>query len=142
MELRKDSGGAGRFRGGLGVRRDIRFVSDGEFLSVMKKSKTPTWGLEGGSGTEPNGLFIHVGTPEERKVGTFRFPAKTGDRCTLVTAGGGGYGNPLERNPDSVLQDVLDGYVSLESARKDYAVVIEGNTINQEETTRLRSVNR
>jgi len=128
LELRKDSGGAGRFRGGLGLRRNIRFVADGEFLSVIKKSKTKPWGLAGGLCTEPNGLYIHLDTPSERKVGTFRFPAVTGERCSLITAGGGGYGNPRERDPHAVLDDVLDGYVSSESAKVLYGVMIEDGT--------------
>ena len=139
LELRRDSGGAGKFRGGLGLKRDIRFVADGEFLSVMKKSKTPTWGLAGGCATDPNGLYIHVGTPEEKKVGTFRFPAKIGDKCTLITAGGGGYGNPKERDPRLVLEDVVDRYVSLDAARELYGVSIVNNKIDEVETSKLRA---
>ena len=138
LELRKDSGGAGKFRGGLGLQRDIRFVADGELLSVMKKSKTKTWGLAGGMGTDPNGLYIFRGTPQEKRVGTYRFPARKGEWCTLITAGGGGYGNPKERDPNAVLEDVLDGYVSKESARSLYGVSISDGRIDWEETKKLR----
>lgn len=140
LELRKDSGGAGKFRGGLGLERDIRFVFDGEFLSVMKKSKTRTWGLDGGQGTDPNGLFIFCGTPEERKVGTYRFPARKGEKCILITAGGGGYGNPLQRDPKAILEDVLDGYVSSEAAKSLYGVSLTDDwKIDWEETKKLRA---
>jgi N-methylhydantoinase B len=143
LELRQDSGGAGKFRGGLGVQRDIHFVAEGEFLSVMKKSKTKPWGLAGGMETEPNGLYIFRGTPAEKRVGTFRFPARIGEKCALVTAGGGGYGNPLERDPKAVLEDVLDGYVSTECAKSLYGVcIIDGKSIDFEETNRLRSIKK
>ena len=138
LQFRKDSGGAGKFRGGLGLQRDIRFVADGEFLSVMKKSKTPVWGLEGGLVTEPNGLYIFRGTPREKKVGTYRFPARKGEWCTLKTAGGGGYGSPLKKDPASVLEDVLDGYVSPEAANSLYGVSIVGSEIDWEKTKILR----
>ncbi len=139
LELRKDSGGAGKFRGGLGLRRDIRFVFDGELLSVMKKSKTRTWGLAGGQGTDPSGLYIFRGTAQEKRVGTFRFPARKGEWCTLETAGGGGYGNPMERDPEAVLEDVLDGYVSIEAAKSLYGVSLTSkDEIDWADTKKLR----
>jgi len=142
MKLRPDSGGAGRFRGGLGLERRIRFLGEGEFLSVMKKSKTRTWGLDGGDGTEPSGLYIRLGGAEERRVGTHRTSVKRGDQCTLVTAGGGGYGIPTKRDPKVVLEDVLDGYVSPRAAAELYGVVIQKNEVDLGATARLRAMMR
>ena len=83
VELRTDSGGAGKYRGGLGLRRDIRFVSDGEFLTVMKKSKTRPWGLEGGLEPEANTIIAFPGTDREMRMSTKRVPVSTGDRISV-----------------------------------------------------------
>jgi len=138
MELRTDSGGAGKYRGGLGVVREITFTDTGELITVMKKTKTRPWGLAGGCDAEPNGMYLFVGTDREMRVGTYRVTVKKGDKCRLVTAGGGGYGNPMERDPYLVLEDVLEGYVSKQAAREIYGVVISEGNIDWEETKKLR----
>ena len=120
VELRTDSGGAGKYRGGLGLRRDIRFVSDGEFLTVMKKSKTRPWALEGGLEPEANTIIAFPGTDREMRMSTKRVPVSTGDRISVLTAGGGGYGDPKTRDREKVRQDVSDELVSPEMARKIY----------------------
>nr|BFE58299.1 hydantoinase B/oxoprolinase family protein [Dactylosporangium thailandense] len=122
MEIRTDSGGAGRFRGGAGLRRDIRFVTPGEFLSVIKKTKARPWALSGGRSPEPNRVIIFPGTDREQAVSTKRTAVAVGDRVTLLTAGGGGHGEPRERDPDLVREDVAEGYVSPEQAREVYGV--------------------
>ncbi len=124
VEIRTDSGGAGRFRGGCGLRRDIRFVTDGEFLSVIKKTKSAPWALDGGQQPEPNRVVVFPGTDRERQVSTKRTAVRVGDRVTLLTAGGGGHGAPDGRDPAAVRQDVLQGYVSPEAARKVYGVIV------------------
>ena len=138
LELRMDSAGAGKYRGGVGQRRDIRFISDGEFLSVMKKSKTPPWALNGGQEPAPNAMVLFPDTEREQSVGTYRCKVKKGDCVRNLAAGGGGYGRPEERDPQRVLEDVLDGYVSAAAARQTYRVVIEAGRIDWEETKRLR----
>ncbi|MFG2044077.1 hydantoinase B/oxoprolinase family protein [Dactylosporangium sp. NPDC048998] len=122
MEIRTDSGGAGRFRGGAGLRRDIRFVTPGEFLSVIKKTKARPWALAGGRSPEANRVIIFPGTDREQSVSTKRTAVTVGDRVTLLTAGGGGHGDPRERDPDAVREDVAEGYVSAEAAREVYGV--------------------
>jgi N-methylhydantoinase B len=139
LELTTDSGGAGKHRGGLGLRRDIRFLSDGELLSVMKKSKTRPWALEGGREPEPNGMILYPESDRQRKVGTHRAKVAAGDRARNVTAGGGGYGHPTERDPDRVLEDVLDGYISRDAARNIYQVVLQDDRVDYEATRRVRS---
>ncbi|MDA4128841.1 MAG: hydantoinase B/oxoprolinase family protein [Thaumarchaeota archaeon] len=139
MQLTADSGGAGKYRGGLGVQRGIRFVEEGMFTCMIKKSKTRPWGIDGGGSPEANRMYIYAGKDDGKKVGTYRFQAQVGDRCILFTSGGGGYGNPRERDPELVLSDVLDGYVSPGAARSIYAVAVVDGKIEYQETKKLRA---
>ena len=125
FEMRTDSGGAGRHRGGVGLRRDIRFVTPGEFLSVIKKTKSAPWALDGGAQPDPNQVIVHPGTDRERRVSTKRTPVVPGDRVTLLTAGGGGHGDPRRRDPAAVREDVAEGYVSPAAAREVYGVDVD-----------------
>lgn len=121
-ELRPDSGGAGRHRGGLGLVRDIRFVTDGEFLSVTKRSKEKPWAMLGGERPDANCVELFPETDKAKRVGTYRTKVKAGDRIRVLSAGGAGYGPVAEREPDKVREDVRDGYVSAEAAARIYAV--------------------
>jgi N-methylhydantoinase B len=125
VEIRTDSGGAGRHRGGAGLRRDIRFVTAGEFLTVIKKTKTAPWALDGGQRPEPNQIVVFPGTDREHRVSTKRTDVRPGDRITLLTAGGGGHGEPSLRDPEAVKRDVAEGYVSAEAARDSYGVSLD-----------------
>ncbi|MDG4831007.1 hydantoinase B/oxoprolinase family protein [Solwaraspora sp. WMMD1047] len=122
VEMRTDSGGPGRCRGGVGLRRDIRFVSAGEFLSVIKKTRSAPWALAGGGEPEPNQVVVFPGTDREARVSTKRTAVAVGDRVTILTAGGGGHGDPALRDPAAVRRDVAEGYVSPEAARQVYSV--------------------
>jgi N-methylhydantoinase B len=124
VELRTDSGGAGRWRGGLGVRRDVRYTADGELLSMKKKTKTHPWGLAGGHDAETNAMIVYPGTDKEERLGMRRRPMRAGEGFVNLSAGGGGYGDPLDREPERVAEDVLDGYVSAEAAERIYGVVV------------------
>jgi N-methylhydantoinase B len=124
LEIRRDSGGAGRFRGGAGIARTIRFLGDGEFLSVVKKTRTHPWGLAGGRDAQTNGFTLFPGTERERAVSTNREPVRAGDRVLVHSGGGGGHGAPALRSPDKVREDVLEGYVSAEAARRDYGIEV------------------
>ncbi|MDA0635586.1 hydantoinase B/oxoprolinase family protein [Nonomuraea sp. MCN248] len=125
LELIPDSCGAGRFRGGVGVLRQVRYLADGEVLSMKKKSKTRPWALDGGHEPEPSEMVLWPGTDREQRVGMYRATMRAGDRFVNRTAGGGGYGDPLDRDPAAVVADVLDGYVSAEAAERVYGVVVE-----------------
>jgi len=139
LELQIDSGGAGTYRGGLGQRRDLRFTGSGELISVMKKSKTRPWALAGGMEPEPNAMVLFPETEEERRVGTARTAFQAGDCASNQTAGGGGYGDPKRRDPEKVLADLRDEYISESAAREVYGVAIrERTTIDWSETKRLR----
>jgi N-methylhydantoinase B len=139
LELRCDSGGAGRFRGGLGATRKIAFRSSGEFLTVTKKTKTRPWALAGGCDTDPISMLLFPGTAREKRVGTYRAKVAAGDRAIYETAGGAGYGPAIEREPSLVLEDVLEGYVSMDAARDIYRVAIVDGRVDAEATRRLRS---
>src|SRR5205823_984712 len=87
-----------------------------------KKTKSPPWALDGGCEPRPNTLIAYPDTPRERRVSTRRVPVEPGDRFRIVTAGGGCRGNPREREPVRVREDVLDGFVSPAAARDVYGV--------------------
>jgi N-methylhydantoinase B len=123
-EAIRDSGGVGRWRGGVGMRRDIRFVGSGELLAVTKKSTNP-WGLDGGGESQANRMIAYPGTARERRVTTRRVPVEPGDRFQVLSAGGGGRGDARDREPERVREDVLDGFVSREAARDVYGVDVK-----------------
>lgn len=139
FELLPDSGGPGRQRGGLGERRRIRFVAPGEFLSVTKKTKSAPWPLAGGDASAPNQVHLFPGTPRAMTVGTRRTAVAVGDVVECVTGGGAGYGPAVERDPAAVLEDVREGYVSVQGARERYRVVIDGDGVDLAATQALRS---
>ena len=134
--------GAGRFRGGFGVRSVMRFLGEGQMTTVMERTKFQLPGLHGGKKVpEPCKLVLWPGTRKEtsgHKSDNTRIQA--GDRVILDTTGGAGYGNPLERDPEKVLWDVLNEYISPKEARKDYGVVIDldSRRVNQSATQELR----
>lgn len=146
LELIQDSAGEGRFRGGVGVLREVRYLEQGEVLSMKKKSKTRPWALHGGHEPEPSGMTIWPGTPQEIRVGMYRATMQPGDRFINRTAGGGGYGDPLERELDAVVADVVEGYVSEQRARDVYGVECDANgewvaTAAREQHARAQSWN-
>jgi N-methylhydantoinase B len=139
FEIRADSGGAGKMRGGAGTDRVIRFRDDGEFLSITKRSKERPWSLLGGEQPDANALHLFVGTPEEKRVGTYRTPVRIDDRIVASSAGGAGFGLAVERDPAAVLEDVLDGYVTIEAAEALYRVTIADGAIDEARTAALRA---
>ena len=142
-ELIPNSGGAGKFRGGLGVRRDYRMEMKGHMISILERCTAPGEGILGGKTAHPT-----HGVMESSIYGNITFyktpaqPFADGDLLSIRTGGGGGWGNPFKRDPKAVLRDVQDGYVSIDSARDDYGVAVEPtlNTINETATRSLRSV--
>ncbi|NHI17710.1 hydantoinase B/oxoprolinase family protein [Microbacterium excoecariae] len=124
LELIQDSAGAGRHRGGVGVLREVSYTEPGEVLSMKKKTKTRPWALDGGLEPEPSEMVIWPDTDRAKRVGMYRASMAAGERFINRTAGGGGYGDPLERDPQAVVEDVIDGYVSADAARELYGVEI------------------
>lgn len=141
-ELRENACGAGKWRGGFGSIRDVMFTSDGRASVEGDGHKFPPWGIFGGRPGIPGALILNPGTPSEKslpsKISDIR--AKKGDTFRTVSAVGGGYGDPLERDPHRVLDDVLDDLISREIARNEYGVVItEDFRIDEPATERLRA---
>lgn len=120
--FRPDSGGAGKWRGGNGVEREYVLETDEALLSLwFERSRTPAWGLLGGVDATPPEVFINQGRPDERsflKVNGARLVR--GDLVTTRTGGGGGYGNPRERDRALVERDIREGMISLKVAREAY----------------------
>jgi N-methylhydantoinase B len=119
--LRPDSGGAGRFRGGLGIERVYRFLSPAFITFSLERKVTPPWGLQGGRDGAVNGVEITAPDGAVRHVRkATQHPIAAGEVVRIMTGGGGGYGPPAARDRAAVLRDVREGYVSAEAARRDY----------------------
>jgi N-methylhydantoinase B len=165
--FRQDSGGPGRFRGGLGSVRDYRFLAPFGALTIVKKSRTPGWGLDGG---KPGPKNVSILIPDKSRpdwrehwqrdiivyadngdqypdkpadhvyCGMFRGEFGAGDVISYLADGGGGYGDPLTRDPARVRMDVIDGYVSREAAESEYGVVLTDSLeINVVATAKART---
>ena len=119
--FRQDSAGPGRWRGGNGIVREYQMTTDTEMSLWFERSGNPAWGLFGGRGGAPPKVIINPGTPGEvRRLKTNRMPLREGDIVRCYTGGGGGYGDPLERDPEAVLADLADGHISLEYAKRHH----------------------
>jgi N-methylhydantoinase B len=144
FELIKDSGGAGKFRGGLGILREYINLADARFSIRSSKHVIPPLGAADGGPGRTGDLTINPGMAGEKHLPTryADYPLATGDIFRLETPGGGGLGNPHQREPAKVLADVTQGYVSQALAASDYgvAVVKSGRAwrIDEIETARLR----
>lgn len=125
-ELIPDSGGAGKFRGGMGVRKRLRFTEQEATLQVRSdRRRFRPYGLDGGQpGAPTRDLLTRDGKTEEM-LSKFTVWIHEGDVLDHFQAGGGGYGDPLERDPSAVLDDVVAGLVSLERASSDYGVIFD-----------------
>ncbi|MEJ2738563.1 MAG: hydantoinase B/oxoprolinase family protein [Dehalococcoidia bacterium] len=142
MEFVQDSGGAGKQRGGPASMLQLRLLTPAIFYSFIEKGKTPHWGLEGGQPGLRNYALINSKEKGEFEVlKTSGIPLLENDRVTIFAGGGGGYGNPFERDVEAVKQDVLNGYISIEHAKNDYGVIIDPLIldINTEATKNLRA---
>jgi len=127
-EILPDSGGPGRHRGGCGVRKGgVLTDVDATVMSYCcDRARSVTWGIHGGLPSVPHGVWLTRAGDEEIFLGAAFSNAEVrpGDRFWRPSAGGGGFGDPLDRDPDEVREDVADGYVSLARAQRDYGVVV------------------
>ncbi|MFC2067443.1 hydantoinase B/oxoprolinase family protein [Chloroflexota bacterium] len=139
-EFIQNSGGAGRWRGGVTFRRDIRFHTDVTFARYSGRRKFKPQGIFGGKEGTYGAFYLNPGTDREEAPAAMGFsPIKKGDLLSIVLPGSGGYGSPLDREPARVSWDVLNGKISLQSAKEDYLVVLNPDlTVNEEETKALR----
>jgi N-methylhydantoinase B len=110
-----DSGGAGKHRGGLGVIREYETLVDDVDLSLwFERTITPGWGLFGGEAGRSTTVMVNNGDgPGEEILKVSRLPLRRGAKVLVRTGGGGGYGNPAERDPGAADRDLLDGYVTI-----------------------------
>ena len=130
-ELRAVPAAPGKWRGGIGIVRENRFLVDGIYSSEGDRHLDPPRGIFGGSDGEVGAVTRNPGTPEEEP-----FPAKVtgihcaaGDVIRIQAPNGAGYGDPLERDPAQVVEDVVDGFTTAEIARSAYGVVLRDGTL-------------
>ena len=131
--MNMDSGGPGLHRGGCGIVRDLRVVGDEAVIGLrMDNIRWPAWGVKGGMGGGAGRIVVNPGTADERELRPMSEgnKLKKGDLVRIMTPGGGGWGSPLERAAEQVRDDILDGYISAESAARDYGVVLAANLID------------
>jgi N-methylhydantoinase B len=143
LALRTDSGGAGKRRGGLGYEKHYRALVDCFTIVTADRVRLGCYGLNGGKAGQPFNVTVNPG-PKGKTLGGLvdGEPVKVGQIVRVITTGGGGWGDPLERESDRVLLDVRQGKVSAQAARADYGVVLARHkgelTVDKAKTAALR----
>jgi N-methylhydantoinase B len=142
-EINRDTGGAGRWRGGCGVVREMEILCDEATVALrIEGDANPPWGVAGGRCAGSGRAVVNPGTPRERVLPPLSdgHIVRRGDVVRIETGGGGGSGHPYDREPERVLADVLGGFVSRKSAERDYGVVLErdARAIDREATRERR----
>ncbi|MCC7275687.1 MAG: hydantoinase B/oxoprolinase family protein [Alphaproteobacteria bacterium] len=140
--LATDSGGAGRWRGGLATQLDFQVFSPNTRITARNRdrSRFRPWGILGGRAGKPSNFILNPGTAKERVLGnTDILTADPGDVIRIYSPGGGGRGSPLDREPERVLTDVVRGYVSVPAADEEYGVVIRDGAVDMAATVARRA---
>lgn len=138
---RPDSGGAGRWRGGAGIRLTLRALSDATVFAVrgMERMRFQPWGLDGGRAGAPARAIRNPGTATEEDLGRINvLRLDAGEVLDVETAGGGGLGDPYTRPPADVLADIVAGLLSPAVAERDYGVVVHNGVVDEVSTTARR----
>lgn len=140
FELRQDSGGPGKYRGGNGIIKEYEALYDDTYLYLwFERSKTPGWGISGGRDGFPPKVVVQGEGQENQMLKANAFPLKKNWIVTAMTGGGGGFGNPYDRDMEVVLNDYIQGYIGLNQAKEQYGVVItDKNTIDYQASEALR----
>jgi N-methylhydantoinase B len=140
----RDSGGAGRHRGGTGIEKVYLFTASGEFTVHDDRALISPWGIGGGraGGRSSKQLIRTDGSVVQLPSKLDAHRVQAGERLVFRTAGAGGWGDPLERPPVDVLRDVRRGLVSEEAAKRDYGVVIRGEAVDEAATAEVRTAQR
>ncbi|MEV4072979.1 hydantoinase B/oxoprolinase family protein [Nonomuraea fuscirosea] len=138
---RPDSGGPGRHRGGVGVGRTYRFTAPSTGICLVYKTRTRPWAIGDGMPGESNHVILNPGTGREVVQGGSYNRLDADEVLVNNTGGGGGYGDPFEREPVRVAADVRNGFVSVAAAARDYGVSVDPVTfeVDAEATERLRA---
>lgn len=140
--LHTDGTGAGKYRGGSGAVRSYRAMTDGQlFTASFGRNKFPAWGAAGGKDGSYNYFEFHNadGTVEGPMGIVARHVMNKGDIAYMVTCTGGGYGDPLEREPELVAWDVKNEYISVRQAEEDYGVIVDPETFEVKGLSEARS---
>ena len=125
-----DSGGPGMYRGGLGMVREFRvLVDEATFQLRSDRQDFRPWGLEGGKPGTPTENYINPDTENRQIPAKYLTRMNKGDLYRLVQAGGGGFGDPLDRDVNAVMEDVEQEKLSVEYVRREYGVVIDPETL-------------
>jgi N-methylhydantoinase B len=137
---RRDSGGAGKNRGGVGVGRAYRFLADSSAICLVYKTDSKPWSIGEGHEGEPNHVILNPGPNQIVQGGSYNH-MKAQEILVNNTGGGGGYGHPFDRELEKVKYDVINDFVSIDAALKEYGVVIDPKTleINESETHKVRA---
>jgi N-methylhydantoinase B len=125
VRLRQDSGGAGKFRGGLGIEKSYRVLAPCRLTTNMERTKCAPWGLDGGREGKVGRIEVHREGVSPVILTKAEMKLQPGDCVRVFTAGGGGYGDPKLREHRRVLNDVLNGYISSAAAAADYGVDVD-----------------
>lgn len=139
--LLANSGGAGKYRGALSEVRSVRCLAQDALLQLRSdKRRYRPFGLEGGREGSPSNNILNPGDTETILTTMGTAPMRNGDLIRHELASGGGWGNPLERDPDMVLSDLLDEKISIDHAREIYGVIFinNGQSVDLKETEQLR----
>jgi N-methylhydantoinase B len=144
FELIPDSGGAGRHRGGLGIARTTRALTNVTVNTQSERSACPPWGLDGGGEATGNKVAFRVNNGWKDDFPNAKVlvaQLKPGDAFRISSGGGGGYGAPFERPVEDVREDVRQGYVSVKAAAERYGVVVDAETfvVDRAATDKLRA---
>jgi N-methylhydantoinase B len=137
-----DSGGAGRYRGGCGIVREYEVLADEGILMIrIDGVLNPPWGIDGGMSGGVGRVVVNPGTQGERILGALSDGNRVekGDIVRIETGGGGGHGHPFDRPAETVLDDVLGGFVSEAAAERLYGVVLKGGSVDRVATEALRT---
>ena len=139
--LRPDSCGAGRYRGGLGLDMKVRNLVEGKWnFERTRRSKCPPWGIAGGTAGEPGGNLLKLpGEKAFKWITGANIQVPLNSQAIVRTGGGGGWGDPLERDAALVAADAAEGLISRQAARELYGVVLRGSmSFDESATQRLR----
>ncbi|MDA0676039.1 MAG: hydantoinase B/oxoprolinase family protein [Proteobacteria bacterium] len=143
-DVRTDSGGPGRWRGGVGQVVSFEAMDHGTsvFVRGIDRLRFPPWGVRGGRPGAPVKVVLDFGKPTERDLGKMMSAIRLelGQTLTVLTPGAAGYGDPFQRDPQAVRRDVVQGFVSRDAAERDYGVVIAADfTVEEEKTRHVRT---
>jgi N-methylhydantoinase B len=127
IALRTDSGGAGEYRGGLGVSKRVQVLQDCHLNVSMDRTRCPPWGVNSGCDGASGQVILNPGSEREEHLKKADRSLKKGDLVKVDSGGGGGFGHPTKRSYASIAQDLLKGYVSEEAAKNMYGYQVQSD---------------